>query len=191
MNKSLSTNLNTPSSIPYFLWDEPLTVAELKQKLSSASVEERNRLLGKILREARDTDVWKFTTPQEVWRNWDGLEKHLGRRREFWKFLCSFWDKEGLLGECVKVRENLMIFRLTERDLKTKFGDFREILYYDGQTESIALVMGNVENAEDIFCRIHSSCISARVFSSIECECREEMEISQRTGHNPLPQSGR
>ena len=98
MKDSLSTDLNSPSSIPYFLWDEPLTVAELKRKLNSASAEERNRLLGKILREARDTDVWKFTTPREVWRNWNELEKYLGRRREFWKFLCSFWDKEGLLG---------------------------------------------------------------------------------------------
>lgn len=75
-----------------------MTVAELKQKLNSASAEERNRLLGKILREARDTDVWKFTTPREVWQNWDELEKHLGRRREFWKFLFEFWEKEGLLG---------------------------------------------------------------------------------------------
>ncbi len=72
-----------------------------------------------------------------------------------------------------------MIVRLAERDLKTKFGNFREILYYDGQTESIALVMGNVEAQESVFCRIHSSCISAHVFNSIECECREEMETSQ------------
>jgi GTP cyclohydrolase II len=72
-----------------------------------------------------------------------------------------------------------MIIRLAERDLKTKFGDFREILYYDGQTESIALVMGNVENVSDILCRIHSSCISAHVFKSIECDCREQMEASQ------------
>ena len=72
-----------------------------------------------------------------------------------------------------------MIVRLAERDLKTKFGDFREILYYDGQTESIALVMGNVETQENVFCRIHSNCISAHVFNSIECECREEMEMSQ------------
>lgn len=75
-----------------------MTVAELKQKLNSASVEERNRLLGKILREARDTDVWKFTTPREVWHRWDEIVPHLGRRREFWKFLFEFWEKEGLLG---------------------------------------------------------------------------------------------
>jgi GTP cyclohydrolase II len=72
-----------------------------------------------------------------------------------------------------------MIVRLAERDLKTKFGVFREILYYDGQTESIALVAGDVENTENVFCRIHSSCISAHVFSSVECECREEMATAQ------------
>jgi GTP cyclohydrolase II len=72
-----------------------------------------------------------------------------------------------------------MIVQLAKRDLKTKFGNFREILYYDGQTESIALVMGNVEAQENVFCRIHSSCISAHVFNSIKCECREEMETSQ------------
>ena len=72
-----------------------------------------------------------------------------------------------------------MIVRLAERDLKTRFGIFREILYYDGQSETIALVMGDVEARENVFCRIHSSCISAHVFNSIECECREEMEASQ------------
>lgn len=74
-----------------------MTVAELKQKLGSASTEERMRLLGKVLREARDTDVWQFTTRQEVWQNWDALSKHLGRRREFWQFLFEFWEKEGLI----------------------------------------------------------------------------------------------
>ncbi len=72
-----------------------------------------------------------------------------------------------------------MIFRLTERDLQTKFGAFREILYYDGQTESIALVMGEVAGQKDVLCRIHSACVSGHVFNSVECECREEMEAAQ------------
>ncbi len=72
-----------------------------------------------------------------------------------------------------------MNIRLAERDLKTRFGDFREILYYDGQTESIAIVMGNVENESEVLCRIHSSCLTAHVFNSIECDCREQMEMSQ------------
>jgi hypothetical protein len=99
MKKLLSTDLDSPTSVPYFLWDAPITVAELKRKLDSASDLERIRLLGKILREARDTDVWKFTTPHEVWRNWEAIEQHLGRRREFWKFLFEYWEKEGLLDE--------------------------------------------------------------------------------------------
>jgi len=72
-----------------------------------------------------------------------------------------------------------MIIRLAERELKTKYGNFREILYYNGQSESIALVMGDVEIQENVFCRIHSSCISAHVFNSIECECRKEMATAQ------------
>lgn len=72
-----------------------------------------------------------------------------------------------------------MIFRLTERDLQTKYGMFREILYYDGQKESIALVMGNIENGEDVICRVHSACVSGHVFNSVECECQAEMEAAQ------------
>ena len=94
----LSTDLESPNSVPYFLWDEPMTVAELRLKLALSSQTEKDRLLGKILREARDTDVWRFTTPQYVWQNWSSLEKHLGRRKEFWKFLFNAWEKEGLLG---------------------------------------------------------------------------------------------
>lgn len=75
-----------------------MTVAELKQKLTSASMVEQTRLLAKTLREARDTDVWKFITPREVWRRWNEIEPQLGRRREFWKFLFEAWEKEGLLG---------------------------------------------------------------------------------------------
>jgi GTP cyclohydrolase II len=80
-----------------------------------------------------------------------------------------------------------MIVRLTEGNLKTRFGEFLEILYYDGQKESIALVMGDVADAEDVLCRVHSSCIRGHVFNSIECDCREQLEISQSL----IEQSGR
>jgi GTP cyclohydrolase II len=72
-----------------------------------------------------------------------------------------------------------MIIRLAKRELKTKYGVCTEILYYDGQKESIALVMGNVEDEENLLCRVHSHCIGAHVFNSIECTCREEMAASQ------------
>src|SRR5258706_10175934 len=72
-----------------------------------------------------------------------------------------------------------MISRLAERELRTKFGVYTEILYYDGQKESIALVMGHVENADNVLCRVHSHCIGAHVFNSIECDCREQMAAAQ------------
>jgi len=95
---ALSTDLDSPEAIPYFLWDDPLTNRELRTRLQSASSPERARLLGKILREARDTDVWKFTTPEEVDRRWRELSIHLGRRRPFWEFLLGEWRRQGLLG---------------------------------------------------------------------------------------------
>src|SRR5438876_8594199 len=73
MKTSLSADMNDPEAIPYFLWDEPMTVAQFKERLASASIPERMRLIGRLLREARDTEVWSFLTPLEVWRQWDAI----------------------------------------------------------------------------------------------------------------------
>lgn len=71
--------------------------------------------------------------------------------------------------------------RKAERDLATKFGTFREILFRDGEVESIALVMGEIAGGEDILCRIHSACIGGHVFNSVECKCADEMAAAQAT----------
>lgn len=93
----LSTSLDDPEAVPYFLWDEPMTVRELRSRLQTASHAERIRLLAKILREARDTEVWKFTTLAEVLRFWPELLRQLGRRRPFWEFLLTEWNRQGLI----------------------------------------------------------------------------------------------
>lgn len=80
-----------------------------------------------------------------------------------------------------------MVIRLAERDLRTKFGVFSEILFYDGISESIALVMGDVAGGEDVLCRIHSACIGGHVFNSVECECADEMVAAQAS----IQQAGR
>jgi GTP cyclohydrolase II len=72
-----------------------------------------------------------------------------------------------------------MIIRLAEGPLHTLFGTFQEFLYYDGQQESIALVMGQVEQGQGIFCRLHSQCLAAHLFNSLECDCREQMALAQ------------
>lgn len=93
----LSTRLSDPGAVPYFLWDDPMTVSELEKRLQTASEPERLRLLASILREARDPDVWLFTTPEEVVRLWPRLAGRLGRRRGFWEFILDRWRRLGLV----------------------------------------------------------------------------------------------
>lgn len=99
MNVFLSSDVDDAQAVPYFLWDEPMTVAEFKRRLRAASPPEQTRLFAKLLREARDTDVWRFATPQEVWRRWHELAPQLGRRRDFYAFLFACWRRDGLIGE--------------------------------------------------------------------------------------------
>lgn len=73
-----------------------------------------------------------------------------------------------------------MIVKLTEGTLKTKYGEFQEALFYDGQKESIALYMGDLTKAENVLCRVHSSCIFGHYFNSIECDCQEQLDKSQQ-----------
>lgn len=95
----LSSDLDDPTAVPYFLWDEPMTVAELKERLASGSNPERARLLAKILREGRDVEAWRFTTPEDVARQWHAISRQLGQRRAFWEFLLTTWADQGRLGD--------------------------------------------------------------------------------------------
>ncbi|MGH9966444.1 MAG: hypothetical protein ACREBG_01225 [Pyrinomonadaceae bacterium] len=99
MSVSLSSDFDNAQAVPYFLWDEPMTVAEFRRRLRTASPAEQIRLLSKLLREARDTDVWQFTSPETVWRRWSDISRQLGRRRDFWEFLLNRWHQEGLIGK--------------------------------------------------------------------------------------------
>ncbi|MBL8949924.1 MAG: hypothetical protein JNK82_04045 [Myxococcaceae bacterium] len=80
----------------YFTWDDPMTAAELRASLAAADDAEKARLLGKVMREARDTDVWAFTSLAEVRRLMPLLDRYLGRRRAFWKYLLAGWESLGL-----------------------------------------------------------------------------------------------
>ncbi len=74
----------------------------------------------------------------------------------------------------------IMIVKLAEGKLKTKFGEYHEILFYNGQKESIALILGEVREGENVLCRVHAACLAGHNFNSIECECQAEMDISQQ-----------
>ena len=83
------------NDIPYFSWDRPLTVREIKERLRSSSGLERARLAGWIMREAAFADVWQFLTPKEACSQLDELEPFLGRRRAFWQYILNAWHELG------------------------------------------------------------------------------------------------
>ncbi len=93
----MTTDLDRRDARPYFLWDEDLSIAELQERLHGDDPQERLRLLAKLLREARDIDVWSFVTPQEVAEALPLVAGRLGRRLDFWEFLIRGWQEDGLL----------------------------------------------------------------------------------------------
>lgn len=96
--RALSVDLSDPNGRPYFFWDEDVSVAELRTALEPGGDEHtRLRLLGKLLREARDMDVWRFVTPSDVAAALPDLGRRLGRRQRFWEFLIDGWRTDGLL----------------------------------------------------------------------------------------------
>lgn len=95
--RPLTTNLNELDRRPYFLWDEDVSIRELRAIFEGPDDARRERLLGKMLREARDIDVWRFVTPREVARDLDRISRRLGRRLPFWRFLIEGWRADGLL----------------------------------------------------------------------------------------------
>jgi hypothetical protein len=95
--RPLTADLSQDDRRPYFLWDEDVSIAELRGVMSSGPEPERQRLLGKMLREARDIDVWQFVTPEQVAQALPQLGRRLGRRRPFWEFLIQGWRDDGLL----------------------------------------------------------------------------------------------
>lgn len=85
------------SDRPYFLWDMEITDAEFRARLQHPDPAIRAQWQGTLLREARPDEVWGYVTLDEVLRDWERVERHLGRRRAFWTWLIEGWRRDGLL----------------------------------------------------------------------------------------------
>lgn len=96
--RALTTDMTRRDLRPYFLWDEDVSIGELQEVLAGPDSPRRDQLLGKMLREARDIDVWHFVRPVEVAGALERLRRRLGRRYAFWSFLIKGWRQHGLLG---------------------------------------------------------------------------------------------
>jgi hypothetical protein len=98
VQRRLGTDLKDPETRPWFLWDEDLSVRELQDILADESHPRWVELAAKIMREARDDQVWLFLRPVSVAARYPELAVRLGRRRAFWDYLLDAWRRHGLLG---------------------------------------------------------------------------------------------
>lgn len=97
MGVRFATDLKNDQAVPYFLWDEPMTLGDLRRRLATAGPEERIRLSSKVMREARFAEVVALIPMERMVEDYPLLRRNLGRRRAFWDFLFNEWRRLGLL----------------------------------------------------------------------------------------------
>ncbi len=66
--------------------------------------------------------------------------------------------------------------------LPSRFGQFQIVAFYNNRDnkEHVAIVHGDVMEAEDVPVRVHSECLTGDVIGSLRCDCRDQLESALR-----------
>lgn len=80
-----------------------------------------------------------------------------------------------------KKNEDLMELYATAK-MPTKYGDFTIFAFVNKITKNhhVVLTKGNIDNGEDILCRIHSECLTGDAFGSKRCDCGEQYSYAMK-----------
>jgi GTP cyclohydrolase II len=67
-------------------------------------------------------------------------------------------------------------------EMPSRFGQFHIVAFYNNKDykEHVAIVRGDVTNAEDVPVRVHSECLTGDVIGSLRCDCRDQLESALR-----------
>ncbi len=91
-----------------------------------------------------------------------------------------------------RMRKETFVKRVAEAKLPTTFGEFESIVFeneVDGGTH-VALTKGLVDASTPMLVRVHSGCLTADVFGSLRCDCRDQLhralEMIQKEGRGVL-----
>ena len=86
------------------------------------------------------------------------------------------------VAQIIEYRRNheKIIERVAEARIPTIFGEFEAISYRSivDKDEHVALVMGDVTTDESTLVRVHSECLTSDVFSSLRCDCGEQLNLA-------------
>ncbi|MEE9203735.1 MAG: bifunctional 3,4-dihydroxy-2-butanone-4-phosphate synthase/GTP cyclohydrolase II [Nitrospirales bacterium] len=91
-----------------------------------------------------------------------------------------------------RLHRETLVKRIARAKLPTVFGEFEAVVFeneVDNGTH-IALVKGRIDGSTPTPVRVHSGCLTADVFGSLRCDCRDQlhraMEIIQKEGRGVL-----
>lgn len=77
---------------------------------------------------------------------------------------------------------DLNMQRTASARIPTSAGTFRLCHYSNNvdDKEHLALVMGDVQDAENVLVRVHSECMTGDVFGSLRCDCGEQLHAAMQ-----------
>ncbi len=81
-----------------------------------------------------------------------------------------------------RCRHESLVHRVAEAKFPTKYGEFIALAYKSDidPDEHLALVMGNISTREPVLVRVHSECVTGDVFSSLRCDCGEQIALAMQ-----------
>lgn len=73
-----------------------------------------------------------------------------------------------------------LIDRVTVTKMPTKHGEFTAYGFVNrlNGEHHIALVKGDIDNGENVLCRVHSECLTGDVFGSLRCDCGQQLDAA-------------
>lgn len=90
---------------------------------------------------------------------------------------------EGRCHECDGVGpEHVCVHIAAIAELPSRFGQFHIVAFYNNKDnkEHVAIVRGDVTDADDVPVRVHSECLTGDVIGSLRCDCRDQLETALR-----------
>jgi 3,4-dihydroxy 2-butanone 4-phosphate synthase / GTP cyclohydrolase II len=76
-----------------------------------------------------------------------------------------------------RLKRDSLIDEIVRVDMPTRFGHFKLVAFQEKNTsnEHMALIKGDWEPGEPVLVRVHSSCFTGDILSSLRCDCGEQL----------------
>ena len=89
--------------------------------------------------------------------------------------------EENCCHECDGVGDHNVCVRIEAiAELPTRFGNFHIVAFWNNRDEKehVAIIKGEIMDAEDVPVRLHSECLTGDAIGSLRCDCRDQLEAA-------------